>query len=220
MGGHIDNPTNTIKFIRKEDVPQSRRKDVKYGQFFCTVRPEKAEKAEKNRTCFTVGDNRINCPDEVATPTAEMLVARILFISVVSTKGAKFMTLYISNFYLMIPLKRSEYIHVKLTDIPQEIIDEHKLLDKATPDGSIYIEANKGMYGLPYAGLLANELFEKRLNENGYRQSKLVPGLWKHDWRPIQFTLVVDDFRVKYVGKEHAIYLKETLERHYKVTKD
>ena len=160
-------------------------------QFFCTVRPEKAE---KNQTRFTVGSDRINYPGEVATPTADMLVAKMLFNSVVSTKGAKFMTLYISNFYLMTPLKRPEYICVKLANKPQEIIDEYKLRDKATPDGSIHIEANKGMYGLPHAGLLANELLEKCLNENGYRQSKLVPGLWKHDWRPIQFTLVVADF--------------------------
>ena len=76
------------------------------------------------------------------------------------------------------------------------------------------------MYGLPQAGLLANELLEKRLNKNGYKQSKLVPGLWKHDWRPIQFTLVGDDFGVKYVGKEHALHLKATLEEHYKVTND
>ncbi len=34
----------------------------------------------------------------------------------------------------------------------------------------------------------------------------------------IQFTLVVDDFGVKYVGKEHALYLKKVLERHYKLT--
>ena len=132
----------------------------------------------------------------------------MLFNGVVSTKGAKFMTLDISNFYLMTPLNCPEYICVKLADIPQEIIDEYKLRDKATPHGSIHIEANKGMYGLPQAGLLANELLEKRLNENGYRQSKLVPGLWKHDWRPIQFTLVVDNFGVKYMGKEHAIHLK------------
>ena len=52
------------------------------------------------------------------------------------------------------------------------------------------------MYGLPQAGLLANELLEKRLNKYGYYQSKLVPGLWTHEWRPIQFTLVVDDFGV------------------------
>ena len=62
------------------------------------------------------------------------------------------------------------------------------------------------MYGLLQAGLLANKLLEKRLNINGYFQSKLVPGLWKHEWRPIQFTLVVDDFGVKYVGKEHALH--------------
>ena len=74
------------------------------------------------------------------------------------------------------------------------------------------------MYGLPQSGLLANKLLEKRLNKRGYRQSKLLPGLWKHDWRPIQFTLVVDDFGVKYVGDKHALHLKKTLEENYKVT--
>jgi hypothetical protein len=74
------------------------------------------------------------------------------------------------------------------------------------------------MYGLPQSGLLANELLEKRLNKQGYQQSKLIPGLWKHDTRPIQFTLVVDDFGVKYVGKEHAHHLKNTLKEHYKLT--
>ena len=37
------------------------------------------------------------------------------------------------------------------------------------------------------------------------------PGFWTHDWRPVQFTLVVDDFGVKYVGEEHAIHLKNTI---------
>ena len=68
------------------------------------------------------------------------------------------------------------------------------------------------MYGLPQSGLMSNELLEKRLNKCGYQQSKRVPGLCKHDWRPIQFTLVVDNFGVKYVGKEHALHLKQTLE--------
>ena len=47
-----------------------------------------------------------------------------------------------------------------------------------------------------------------------------MPGLRKQDWRPIQFTLVVDDFGVKHVGKEHALHLQQTLEEHYKVTND
>ena len=122
------------------------------------------------------------------------------------------MTMDISNFYLMTSLSRPEYIRIKLSDIPDEIIREYNLEEKATKDGSIYIEANKGMYGLPQSGLLANELLEKRLNKHGYRQSKLVSGLWKHDTHPIQFTLVVDDFGVKYVGEEHALHLKKALE--------
>jgi hypothetical protein len=73
------------------------------------------------------------------------------------------------------------------------------------------------MYGFLQAGLLANKLLEKRLNKHGYQQSKLVPGLWKHNIRPIQFTLVVGDFDVKCVGKEHAQYLNNALEEHYKL---
>jgi hypothetical protein len=37
---------------------------------------------------FTVGGDRINYPSKVATLTAEMLVANMLFNSVISMKGA------------------------------------------------------------------------------------------------------------------------------------
>ncbi len=70
------------------------------------------------------------------------------------------------------------------------------------------------MYGLPHSGLLANKLLEKQLNKHGYRQSKVVPPLWKHDTWLIQFTLVVDNFGVKYVGEEHANHLKQALDKH------
>ncbi len=149
-------------------------KDVTYGQFVCTVQPEKAE---PNQTCFTVGGDRINYPGKVAIPTAEMLVAKMLFNSVISTKGAHFMTMDISNFYLMTPLHRPKFICVELSDIPDEVIEEYKLREIATKNGSIYIKAKQGLYGLPQSGLLANKLLKKRLNKHGYQQSKLVPGL-------------------------------------------
>ena len=41
-----------------------------------------------------------------------------------------------------------------------------------------------------------------------------------HATQPIQFTLDVDNFVVKYVGEEHAQHLKNTLEQHYKLTCD
>jgi hypothetical protein len=53
------------------------------------------------------------------------------------------------------------------------------------------------MYGFPQAGIIAHDLLTKRLNKARYRQSKITPGYWQHDWQPISFTLVVDDFGVK-----------------------
>jgi len=114
------------------------------------------------------------------------------------------MTLDISNFYLMTPLKRTEYIRMKIDDLSEEIINDYKLREKVNRQGMVCIKITKGVYGLPQAGLLAKELLEQRLNKHGYFQSKLVPGLWKHTTRPILFTLVVDDFGVKCVGKEHV----------------
>ncbi len=43
ISGRIKNPTNTIKFICQHEVPTEQMKDVTYGQFVCTVRPEKVE---------------------------------------------------------------------------------------------------------------------------------------------------------------------------------
>ena len=162
----------------------------------------------------------INYPGAVATPTADMLVAKLLFNSVISTKGAGFMTIDISDFYLMTPLKRPEFIRISINDIPEEVIIEYKLREIADSKEIVFIQANRGMYRLTQSGLLLNELLEKRLNKRGYHQSKLVPGLWSHKWHPVQFTLVVNNFRVKYVGKTHALHLKQTLEENYKVTLD
>ena len=161
VGGRVKG-TNTITFIAKAAVPPNRRKDVTYGTFVCTVRPEKKE---PNRTRFVVGGDRINYPGEVATPTADMLVAKLLFNSVISLHGAKFMTMDISNFYLNTPLKRPEFIRLNIRDITQEIIEEFKLTDIAERDRSIHLKANKGMYGLPHGGLIANVLLEKRLDK-------------------------------------------------------
>ena len=76
------------------------------------------------------------------------------------------------------------------------------------------------MYGLPQAGLLAQEFLEKRLNEHGYSQSKFTPGFWMHQSRPICFTFVVDEFGVKYKGKEHAQHLVSILKKYYEVSED
>jgi len=76
------------------------------------------------------------------------------------------------------------------------------------------------MYGLPQAGIIAQQLLEERLEKDGYRQSKTTPGLWQHDTHPISFSLVVDDFGVKYVGEENAQHLLDTVQKYYKCSCD
>jgi hypothetical protein len=68
------------------------------------------------------------------------------------------------------------------------------------------------MYGLPQAGILANELLQRNLAKDGYRSTHNTHGLWTHDTCPISFSLVVDDFGVKYVGREHAEHLMACIE--------
>ena len=45
-----------------------------------------------------------------------------------------------------------------------------------------------------------------------------MPGLWKPDWLPLQFTLVVNDLGIKYDDEKHAKHLKAALEEQYTVT--
>ena len=115
-----------------------------------------------------------------------------------------------------------------------------KIIEKDLKDNSVDFSALKGelfytQKGLNFntnqlyeqklqllceAGILDQKLLEKRLLEHGYSQSKAVPGLWTHSTRPITFTLVVDDFGVKYVGKENALHLLNILKQHYEISED
>ena len=131
-----------------------------------------------------MGGNFINYPDKVGTPTAGMLLVKIIFNSIISTEGARFMTGDIKNFYLMNPLKLWEYVKLRLIDIPTEVIDEYQLQNKFTRNGHVYIEIRRGMYGIPQAGLVSQELLEDRLAAHVYHQNQIIPGLWKHDIRP------------------------------------
>jgi hypothetical protein len=145
-----------------------------------------------------------------------MLTVKLLINSIISTKGARFFTMDIKNFYLCTPMARYEYMQLKLIDMPEDVIAHYNLRDIATPEGFVYCEFQQGMYGLPQAGIIAQELLAKRLGKHDYSQSETTPGLWKHEWRPITFSLVVDNFGVKYIGEEHAQHLLQTVQKYYK----
>ena len=141
-------------------------------------------------------------PGDAGTPTADLLTIKLLVNSIISTENARFMTMDIKDFYLNTPMARYKYMCLRLADMSDDVVKHYKLHELATTDGAIYCEIRKGMYGLPQVGIIAQQLLEERLAKHGYCQSTTTPGLWKHDTHPICFSLVMDDFGVKYVGKE------------------
>jgi hypothetical protein len=72
------------------------------------------------------------------------------------------------------------------------------LREIVTDNGFVYCKIRKGMYGLPQAGLIAQELLEQGLSTVGYSQSKIIPCLWTHKTRKTCFTLVVNGFAIKF----------------------
>ena len=94
-----------------------------------------------------------------------------------------------------------------MSDIPEDVIQQYKFQDIAKADGYVYCRVEKGMYGLPQSGIIAQDLLEERLAEYGYSQSQLKPGLWKHEIHPTIFTIVLDNFAIKYLTDKDALHL-------------
>ena len=176
-------------------------------------------KKEVERTQITVGGNLIDYPGTVTTRTADLTTIKCHWNSVVSTPKAKYACFDVKNFYLNTLMDRPEYMCFAIEDIPEEIIQAYNL-HAIVHNGYVYVQINKGMYGLPQAGKLANQLLAKRLAKHGYFQCPYTPGFWKHTWRPISFTLVVDNFGIKYVSDLHAKHLLQALQQNYEVSTD
>ena len=134
-------------------------------------------------------------------------------------KGAKYACFDIENFYLSTPLGRPEYVKIQLSKIPEEFIKEYNLTT-LVHKGWVYFEIRRGYYGLPQSRMMANRQLRERLGKKGYYEARTTPDLWRHKWRPIQFCLVVDDFGVEYVGKQHADHLATIFKKCHKITEE
>ena len=206
--------TNTIQFIPHTELPK--HKKATYARICANYRPQKAD---PYRIRITVGGDRIEYNDETYTPTADITTGKTLFNSVVSTPGSKFLGIDISDFYLMTTMDDPEYMWMPRWIFPQAFIDEYNLEPLFIND-RILTKIIGGMYGLPQAGRLAYIDLIKFLQRYGYVRAGLTPGLFKHITRPTIFSLVVDDFGVKYNSINDALHLINTLKIRYKITVD
>jgi hypothetical protein len=122
---------NTILFIRCNQVPHNRTKDVTYSLITCLIQPEKVD--EPNRTRLVAKGDRVHYPGNAGTPTTDLLAVKLLLSSTISTVGAKFMTMDIKNFYLNTPMAKYKYMQLKLSDIPADFFEHYNLNEIVTP---------------------------------------------------------------------------------------
>jgi hypothetical protein len=137
----------------------------------------------------------------------------------VSTPNARYMTGDLKDIYLGTPMEYYEYVRIPCTVIPDSIMLKYKLAP-LIHNGYVYGKVRCSMYGLPQAGRIANEQLTKFLVPHGYAPVPITPGLWRHTTCDIAFTLVVDDFGIKYTKCTNAEHLMQTLNKLYKVSED
>jgi hypothetical protein len=207
--------TNTCHWIKRSQVP--RGKKVTYARTVVAIR---TEKAEQKRVRITAGGDRLDYPGETSTNTASLDTTKILIKSILLTPGARMGAVDISNFYIHNFLKEYQNMRFHISMIPQEIIDECNLQDIVDSDGWCYAEIGKAIYGLKESGFIAKQELKIVLAKAGYVPTKFTPGLYTHKTRPIAFSLVVDDFGIKYVNKEDMDHLVATVEKRYPIKVD
>jgi hypothetical protein len=195
--------------IHYSDIPLDRRKDVSY------YNPQVKEKPSDpgfitRRTRGTIGGDRIEYHDRTAANTASLETFKLLIHSTVSDPLAHWATLDINDFYLGTPLDRNEYIKIALRFIPPNTIKRYTL-DPFINTGYIYFRLDRTLWGLAQAGYLSQQRLIKHLKSFGFHEYKNTPMLFHHVTRNIIFSLVVDDFGIKYHHRPDVEYLMTCL---------
>jgi hypothetical protein len=206
--------TNTCFFIKLTNIP----KDIKitYGKIVCDYKPHKIE---KERVRLTVNGDKLDYSGDVATSAADITTFRILINITLSTEDAAMMMMDIKkllyghsfatvwvheNVVVMIPRRNSPNVQPQRLSCWRlgvnwnqrrhgriETIGITRQPITANSFGTIWI-----LSGTPHPGTMAA-------------------------WNAVNlFLTLVNDFAVKYVGKQHADHLRHDLLKTYELTTD
>ena len=73
------------------------------------------------------------------------------------------------------------------------------------------------MYGLTQAGNIGNDKLKQHLAKFFHNTAPINPGLWRHQTQPLQFSLLVDNFGVKYERQADITHLLDAIKNIYKI---
>jgi hypothetical protein len=206
--------SKTGRVIHHYDMPKDRKAAYYNPQLKIKIKAD----GPQYRVRGTIGGDQVHYPGETAAYTASLETIRILLNAIVS-EDASFLTADIKDFYLGTPLDRKEYMRISLKHIPIDI----QLIYNMAPmihNDHIIMEISKGIYGLPQAGKLAQDRLVSHLAKHGYMQCVNTPCLFVHTTNGVAFTLVVDDFLIKFKNRSDADHLLSALRELYTITSD
>ena len=103
----------------------------------------------------------------------------------------------------MISLENYKCLRTSMEAMPEEVTKEHGL-EELQHNGWVCVEIRKEAHGLSQWGMLANDLLKERLQIARCYPTSTTPDLWRNQWRPIMFCLVLDNFGVECIGKYYA----------------
>ena len=152
---HANNQIN-----EKARYPQNEK--AVYIILVVDIRPNKAV---HDRLQICMGGNKMESVMKKTTRTTDLTTCKFYINGVVSTPGARFTGGDVKGFYLNTALKKKIYGKVKAKYFPDATIKKQNLKQYIENDGWLYFEIGKGMYGIPEAGRLANDLLRARLQK-------------------------------------------------------
>ena len=148
-----------------------------------------------------------------------MQTVKLHLNSVISDVNASYLLADINFLNLNIPINRFEYMRIPVKHILDDIMSQYAL-QSLVINSYVLVEIRKGMYGLPQTGLISQKRLNAHLLKFGYTKYEHTSGLYAHTTRATTFTLVVDNFGIKYCSTDDAIHLLTCLRALYEITTD
>ena len=172
------------------------------------------------RVRLVIGGDQLIYTGPTAAQTAALEDIRIELNTAVS-EGAYLMTADIQDYYLGTPLPEdeTEFMRIPLKHTPQATQNKYDLA-KLAHNGSVIMRIDKTIYGLKQSGILSQYRLVEHLTQHSYKRCHFTPCLFKHESNGVTFTLVVDDFLIKYHTQAAADHLTDTLKKLYVITTD
>ena len=206
--------SGTGRFIHRSEMPAGRKAAYYNPQLKIKVKPDGVQ----HRVRGTIGGDQVNYPGTTTAYTAHLESIRVMLNATVS-ENARIATADIKDFYLGTPLDRPEYMRISLKHIPLDVQLRYEIAAMVENE-YVIMEITKGIYGLPQAGKLAQDRLVQHLAGHGYNQCINTPCLFVHASNGVAFTLVVDDFLIKYKEQTALDHLFTALRELYVITTD